>query len=232
LKDKSHLESGGVFFCDEFILSGVSYEGIGGINIDGKSDIKNNSLPKDTFYLIFEVEQHDTITLEHVINVGDYARDIGRLMGLSEEDCYLLYMGGLVHDIGKLEIPDPILHKPSKLTKKEFDIIKTHPIKGYNRLIDSGYKEHEDLLDVTLHHHERLDGSGYPFGLKGDELSLFTRILGVVDSFDAMTTSRPYRKKMTDKIALKELKKGSGITYDRQVVKAMDEVVKRKSKYS
>ena len=127
-------------------------------------------------------------------------------------------MAALTHDIGKIGIPSEILNKPSRLTKLEFDMIKTHAQAGYDILKPVHFPG--PVAEIVLEHHERLNGSGYPHGLKGEQIRLETRILSVADVIDAMTSLRPYRTALGLDVALAELSKGRDILFDGAVVDA------------
>lgn len=155
-------------------------------------------------------------TRGHAQRVTNYAHAIGIKIGLDENELKNLYLGGLLHDIGKIGISDTILDKPDKLTKEEFDIVKKHPVQG--SLILSAIKQFADILSIVKYHHERYDGEGYPDGKKGAEIPFNARILCVADAYDAMTEDRPYRKALKKEIAIKELKQCSSTQFDPEIV--------------
>ena len=138
------------------------------------------------------IEGKDTYTCGHVERVGTYSEQIGRKIGLDESDLTALRTGGIVHDIGKVGIPDQILNKPGKLTDEEFTIIKRHPIIGHDIL--KPMRTFADVLPIVRWHHEKPNGKGYPDGLSGEEIPMLARIAAVADWFDALITDRPYRK--------------------------------------
>ncbi|OMH40677.1 HD domain-containing phosphohydrolase [Desulfurobacterium indicum] len=164
------------------------------------------------------IEIRDSYTRGHSERVAFYSKEIAKNMGLNEQQIEKIYMAALLHDIGKIGIPDSILLKPGKLTKKEFEIIKLHPVLSYELLKD--IKPLKPIVDSIKYHHERIDGSGYPDGLKGKEIPLPARIIAVADSFDAMTSDRIYRKGMPKEKAIKELISLAGEKYDSDVVHA------------
>ncbi|MEA3428345.1 MAG: HD domain-containing phosphohydrolase, partial [Thermodesulfobacteriota bacterium] len=127
-------------------------------------------------------------------------------MNLPEEEIYALRIGGILHDIGKIGIPGEILNRPGTLTPDEFGIIKAHPEAGY-KICQPLQKTLGSALDVIRHHHEKLDGSGYPDGLKGKDISVISRIMCIADIFDALTSSRPYRGAMSREEAFEILNK-------------------------
>ena len=174
--------------------------------------IKKNiidSLNKELFL------RHDYIK-EHINRVKKYAVELGKKMNLSEKELKNLKMLAKLHDIGKVGIPEEILSKPGKLKKEEYEIIKTHAEKGYR--IAMFNPEFEKIAPCILAHHERYDGTGYPLGLKGDEIPLLARIINVVDSYDAMTNKRVYKGSLSAEEAKKELKKNSGTQFDPMIV--------------
>ncbi|MBR1650176.1 MAG: HD-GYP domain-containing protein [Lachnospiraceae bacterium] len=143
--------------------------------------------------------------------------------GYSPERQEEIYMMGLLHDVGKIGIPDEIINKPGRLSDEEFAIIKEHPEKGAKIL--SNVPEMPMLATGARWHHERYDGSGYPDGLKGDEIPEEARIIAVADAYDAMTSSRSYREKMPVENVISELKKGMGTQFDERFAKIMLEMI-------
>jgi putative two-component system response regulator len=150
------------------------------------------------------VEAKDPYTQGHISRVSNMAVALGQRMGLSAKEIDALQLGGILHDIGKIGTPEEILNKPGKLDPEEFEIIKQHAEMGYKICLPLG-KTLGPALDVIRHHHEKLDGTGYPDGLKGKNVSILARIMGVVDIFDALVTDRPYRMAMSRKKAFEIL---------------------------
>ncbi len=169
----------------------------------------------------------DKFALEkrHSERVSKFAVKIGKALNLNREDLKELEMAGLFHDIGKISIPDHILDKPGKLTPEEYELIKTHTKIGYQIL--RAADQYSDLAVHALFHHERWDGFGYPKGLKKTEIPLFSRIICVVDAFEAMTSKRPYKNAMTISKAKAELKRCSGSQFDPQIVDAFIKAIER-----
>lgn len=170
--------------------------------------------------IVKSVEQKDLYTLDHSRRVRDFAVAMGTRLGLSRERQDVLLHAALFHDLGKKNIPDEILNKPGRLTSEEMAYIKRHPADG-KELVKGTFLR--DIGKIIEQHHERLDGSGYPAGLKGEEIILEARVIAVADSYDAMTTARPYRGPMSPEAALAELKELSGVTYDAKVVDAFEQ---------
>ena len=141
---------------------------------------------------------------------------LGRALELSDHELRNLKWSAYLHDIGKIGIPDHILSKPSALTAEEMEMIKDHPMLGYEMI--SGIEFLKQATEVVLYHHERYDGSGYPFGLKGERIPLAARIFAVVDTMDAMVFDRPYRKALPFSACVEEIKKEAGRQLDPNVV--------------
>ena len=165
------------------------------------------------------VEAHDPYTAGHDLRVGQIAADIAREMGWSEETCQTMQLVGLVHDIGKMSIPSQILSKPGKLSAIEFELIKTHAENGYEILKDVEFPL--PIAEIIREHHERMDGSGYPQGLKGEEILIESRILAVADVLEAMASNRPYRASLGIEAAVSEIETHRGNLFDPEVVDAM-----------
>ena len=162
--------------------------------------------------LAIAIDAKDEVTHDHVHRVQIYATEMAKLFGLSESEIEALKAGALLHDIGKLAVPDYILNKPGPLTPAEFDRMKVHTVVGAEILERVGFPY--PVMPVVRHHHERWDGHGYPDGLKGEEIPVTARILMVVDCFDAVREDRQYRKAMTREEAIELLKASSGTMYD------------------
>jgi len=164
------------------------------------------------------VEMRDPYTAGHQVRVADLAMSIARQMGLPEEQVHGIHLAGVVHDLGKIQIPAEILSKPGKITDIEYSLIKIHPQAGYDIL--KGIDFPWPIAQMVLQHHEQLDGSGYPQGLKGDAIMIEARILSVADVVEAMSSHRPYRPGLGVEVALVEITKQRGSYYDPQVVDA------------
>ena len=145
----------------------------------------------DFFHMLHNMRQYDDLTFAHCMNVALISNILAGWLNLSEEDIETATLCGLLHDIGKLAIPDQIIKKPSKLTDEEYKIVKTHTIQGYNILKDQNINVH--VKNAALMHHEKCDGSGYPFGLTGNKIDPFAKIVAIADVYDAMTAARVYR---------------------------------------
>ncbi len=167
--------------------------------------------------LAVEVEIKDGYTANHCKRLQDLSYALGKELGLESGRLYLLDYGAYLHDVGKIRVPLAILNKPAKLTPEEWNVIKKHPVYGRELLEKTFMKEAGNIVEQ---HHERLDGSGYPKGLSGDDILIESFIVAVADTFDAMTTNRPYRKASTQTKALAEIHKYAGVHYPKEVVKA------------
>lgn len=175
--------------------------------------------------LVAALEAKDEYTRGHSERVARYARDISREMGLSKGESQLLYEVSLLHDVGKIGISEEILNKPTKLSEREFSAVRDHSLTGERIL--SSIDSLKEGLPTIRHHHERLNGQGYPDGLSDIDIPLPARILAVADAFDAMTTKRPYRPAMSARRAIAELKQSSCHQFDPHVVRAFLAVLAR-----
>jgi energy-coupling factor transport system substrate-specific component len=168
------------------------------------------------------LESNDAYTHDHSNQVSKYARDIAQIIGY--EDIKSVEIAGKLHDIGKISISREILHKPGKLSKEEFDIIKSHSEKGYEIIKDSDFDQ--NIKDGIRFHHEALNGKGYPLGLKGNEIPMIAQIIAVADIYDALTSDRPYRKAMSQSQAIEILENCKGITLNSDLVDSLIKEVK------
>ncbi len=176
------------------------------------------------------IEAKDSYTEGHIQRVASMSLEIGKRFGMQKEDLESLKLGGILHDIGKIGVPGQILNKPSQLTSPEWEIMKKHVQTGYKICLPL-QKNLGSALEIIRHHHERLDGSGYPDGLNGDQLSLPVRIMAVVDMFDALTTKRSYRKAISreESLAIVEQDAHAG-RLDLEVVEQLKYFLKKQNK--
>jgi HD-GYP domain-containing protein (c-di-GMP phosphodiesterase class II) len=174
--------------------------------------------------LISLIDLRDRYTGGHSERVAKYVRNIAVQMCLPDGETENIVLAASLHDIGKIGVPDHVLLKQGKLTDEEFSWIRQHPEWGWMAVRNVEGFQYASLL--LLHHHERLDGKGYPGGLKGCETPLGSRLITVADSFDALTTNRPYRKACTQEEAIRELQRCSGTQFDPDVVRAFCESLK------
>lgn len=166
---------------------------------------------------LLRLKQADDYTFLHCVAVGTLMVTFARSMGLDPETTRQAGIGGLMHDLGKMKVPDAVLNKPGKLTDGEFALIKCHPEEGHRLLLESG--QFGDIpLDITLHHHERIDGSGYPHRLPADKITLLAKMSAIVDVYDAITSDRCYHKGMAPTDALRKLFEWSKFHFEEKLV--------------
>lgn len=171
------------------------------------------------------IDAKDNYTCSHSDRVSDYAVKIGRALNLTEEDLQLLRDGGIFHDIGKIGTEDKILKKSGRLDYEEYNEIKKHTVRG--ALILSAVSMFADIVPLVKHHHERYDGTGYPDGLKEEEIPFLARILSVADALDAMTTDRTYQNKKPVTLAIEELRRGSGTQFEPAIADVAIELIEK-----
>ena len=171
------------------------------------------------------IDAKDPYTKGHSERVAKYAVQIGRRLGIAESALQQLHSIALLHDIGKIGIPDSILLKPAKLTNEEFEIMKTHTTIGA-QILDS-LNSIDRISFGALYHHERYDGTGYPKGLSGEEIPLYGRIICVADSLDAMTSNRSYRSHLSKEKVIEEMEKGRGTQFDATIADIVLELITR-----
>ena len=166
--------------------------------------------------IIYGLEEKDNYTHGHSIRVTEYAVVLAVALNLDDKSIREVELCGLFHDIGKIGIPDSVLLKPARLTKAEFEIMKSHPVRSA-KIIEK-IKALHNLIPGIKHHHERYDGLGYPEGLIGEEIPLYARIILIADTYDAMTSTRPYRLALGKEVAFEELRKCAGTQFDPNLV--------------
>jgi putative nucleotidyltransferase with HDIG domain len=174
--------------------------------------------------LVSALEAKDKYTRDHSNRVTEFSLAIARAMGLDDRELQDLEMAAILHDVGKIAIPEKILNKKTKLTDEEFAVIRQHPVIGETIL--KPVVELQTIARIVRHHHERYDGRGYPDGLKGQAIPIGARIMTVADAYDAITSSRPYRDYESHNYAVKEIIKCSGMQFDPEVVEHFLEVAK------
>ncbi|HEX2955928.1 MAG TPA: HD domain-containing phosphohydrolase, partial [Chitinispirillaceae bacterium] len=208
------------------IWKAIEYQNELFLDMDGYEDMKHKFLElssqmratyiESTNALVKAVDSKDPFAREHSHNVSRYSIEIAREMHLPDLDIEVIGYAGLLHDVGKISVNEAILTKKEALTQKEFEILKQHPEVGVNILREMKFLEKE--IPIILHHHERYDGTGYPYGLKGREIPTGARIVAVADAIDAMTSGRTYRKSLSWKDAIVEIKKRSGTQFAPDIV--------------
>ncbi len=179
--------------------------------------------------LAHTIDAKDEYTRGHSIRVAKYSRMIADKMGMSPEDSENVYYMGLLHDLGKIGVPNEIINSPTKLTDEQYDVIKTHPVLGYDIL--SEIKSRPDLVIGARWHHERYDGKGYPDGKSGEDIPIMARIIAVADSYDAMTSNRSYRKYMPQDKVRSEIEKNMGTQFDPKVAECMMQIMDEDKEY-
>lgn len=191
--------------------------------LDGVRSMQNEMLASTMIALSNTVEAKDRYTNGHSKRVAEYAREIAKRMGKDEDELQEIYYAGLLHDVGKIRIPDWIICKPGKLTEDEFAFIRLHPVAGYHILKD--ISKNNRIADAAKWHHERYDGGGYPNGLDGKNIPEIARIIGVADAYDAMTSNRSYRDIMSQDKVRFEIEKGAGSQFDPEIAKVMLDII-------
>ena len=176
------------------------------------------------------VDAKDRYTSGHSKRVAQYSRMIAERMGKSKEEQEEIYRAGLLHDVGKIRIPVEIINKPGRLTDEEFNIIKLHPVTGYHIL--RGISGDSNIAVASKYHHERYDGKGYPNGLEGENIPEVARILGVADSYDAMTSNRSYRNALPQEVVRGEIEKGRGTQFDPHIADIMLQMIDEDTEYT
>ncbi len=198
--------------------------------IDMQTEEKEQMLIHIVQTLAGTIDAKDTYTNGHSGRVANYSTEIARRYGYSDTELNDIYMIGLLHDIGKIGIPDAVINKPSALTDEEYKIIKQHPVMGAKIL--SNITEKPELSSGARWHHEKYGGGGYPDGISGEEIPEKARIIAVADAYDAMTSNRSYRKPLPQETVYEEIKKGSGTQFDPQFAEIMLQMINEDKDYS
>ena len=179
--------------------------------------------------LVTAIDAKDEYSHGHSLRVAEYAERIARMMGKSEEECRKVYYAGLLHDVGKLGISDGIINKKSELTPEEYEVIKQHPVLGDQIL--SSIQDYPYIRIGAHYHHERYDGTGYPEGLKGDEIPEIARIISVADAYDTLSSNRSYRSALPQQVIRKEITEGAGTQFDPKIAVIMQQMIDQDSEY-
>ena len=180
--------------------------------------------------LVSAIDAKDAYTQGHSARVANYARKIAELSGKNEKECDEIWYSAILHDVGKIGIPDEIINKKGKLTPEEYEVIKSHPVIGWQIL--SKINKFSYLSTAAHYHHERFDGTGYPDGLKGKEIPEAARLISVADSYDAMTSNRRYRRQLSQDEVRQELIRCSGTQFDPEFAEIMLRLVNEDTNYS
>ena len=197
--------------------------------IEAKDEVKTLSV-EVMEALAHTIDAKDKYTNGHSVRVAKYSRMIAEKMGLSAEMCENIYYMGLLHDIGKIGVPNEIINKPAKLTDEEYDVIKTHPGIGYGIL--SEIKSRPDLATGALWHHERYDGKGYPEHKAGEDIPLEARIIAVADTYDAMTSNRSYRQYLPQDVVRSEIENNIGTQFEPEAARCMIMIIDEDKEYA
>jgi putative nucleotidyltransferase with HDIG domain len=187
-------------------------------------NFQKDNYEKTLLSMVEMIEERDTYTAGHSQRVAKYSKMIAKEMGLGEDECNKLYRAGILHDIGKVVTPDVVLLKPQKLNDLEYRLIKEHVSIGYKLLVN--VPMFKELAEIMYDHHERCDGSGYPRGIKADEINPLAKIMMIADAFDAMTTNRIYKGRKNIQEAFDEILSLKGVKYDSNVVDAAIKALK------
>ena len=191
--------------------------------VDAKADEIEKIFIQSITTITYAVDAKDRYTKGHSVRVAQYSLAIAKKLSWSKQDCLNIYYTALLHDIGKIGIPDSILNKPVRLTDEEYRLVRNHTIMGSNILRPITMVP--QICDGARYHHERYDGKGYPFGLKGDDIPYVARIIGIADAYDAITSNRIYEKAQVTDYAINELKKGRGTQFDPYLTDVMLEII-------
>ena len=179
--------------------------------------------------LVSAIDAKDRYTQGHSVRVAEYSRKIAEISGKNEKECDEIYYAALLHDVGKIGIPDYIINKNGKLTPEEYGVIQSHPVIGWQIL--SKINKYSYLSTAARYHHERFDGKGYPDGLKGEDIPELARIISVADAYDAMTSNRSYRSHLSQEKVREELIRCSGAQFDPRFAQIMLEMINRDTEY-
>ena len=197
-------------------------------NIQATHEIKTLSV-EVMEALAHTIDAKDEYTRGHSVRVAKYSRILAKKLGLSDKECENVYYMGLLHDIGKIGVPNDIINSKSRLTDEEYAVIKTHPGVGFGILAE--IKSRPDLTIGARWHHERYDGKGYPDGKAGTDIPYFARIIAVADTYDAMTSNRSYRAYMPQQVVRAEIEKNAGTQFDPDIAKCMLEIIDEDKNY-
>ena len=180
--------------------------------------VSQNHLMELANSLAGAIDAKDPYTKGHSTSVSRYSEALARAINLPEDEVQRIKLGALLHDVGKIGIPENVLKKPDKLSDEEWEIMKQHPVIGAEKVLAPN-ESLRDLIPMVKFHHEHYDGTGYPFGLKGDEIPLSARIVSIADAYHALVSDRPYRKGLGVEKACEILKLGAGVQWDRELVR-------------
>ncbi|HDJ29835.1 MAG TPA: HD-GYP domain-containing protein [Candidatus Acetothermia bacterium] len=228
VKNENLLLTAGDYFYHHGLLERVYFEVKENVEFLLVSSPPSFHLVREEFQEIMalarSVEEKDEATEGHCSRIERLSLHTGERLGLTGDQLITLSYAAYLHDVGKIKVPDAILNKPGSLTDEEWEEMRRHPDYGAEMLQEKDFLK--DAAEIVRAHHERYDGTGYPRGLKGEEIPIEARIISVVDAYDAMTSDRPYRRAMSKEEAFEELKKNAGTQFDPRVVNAFLTVIK------
>ena len=218
------LTNGGFLFFSALIVGSITTQRERALNDQLAAQQQIQATYSATLMALTQaLETRDLETQGHSDRVTSLSLTIAKEMAISSKEVQQIHWGALLHDVGKIGIPDQILRKPGPLNEEEWVVMKKHPEIGYDMLKDIPFLK--PALNIVHSHHERFDGKGYPQGLKGSNIPLAARIFSIVDSFDAMTSDRPYRKKISQADAIIEIKRCSGSQFDPEIAKVFIKMI-------
>jgi HD-GYP domain-containing protein (c-di-GMP phosphodiesterase class II) len=171
------------------------------------------------------LDERDRPTQEHSNRVSRFCDEIGRACGLTSHDLGLLQLASILHDVGKIGIPDEVLKKPGKFDASDWEIMKTHSERGQRIILATGMEDATEIARIVRHHHERIDGRGYPDGLAGESIPILARIVAVADAYDAMARLRPYGTRRTHGEIMDELQREAGSQHDPYLVTKLAAII-------
>lgn len=176
---------------------------------------------------LLKIRNKDPLTCDHCSKAAFYALRLGQILGLPSEDLEALELAAILHDVGKIKVPDEILLKPAALTEDEYAVIKCHPSWGAEMIEEDALQDpkRQEVAEIVRHHHERFDGWGYPDGLLGERIPFLAQIIAIADAYDAMTSDRPYRSGMSIRVARSILEKERGKQFHPQLVDCFVELI-------
>ncbi len=216
--DDSALNSFATVMAKRHSQIGINFEEALVDQLQNKNILSQNHLIELVKSLATTIDAKDKYTKDHSSSVSRYSVALAKAINLPEKEVERIKLGALLHDIGKIGIPEDVLTKPSKLTDEEFKIIQQHPTIGVQKILEPNPSLH-DLIPIVKYHHEQWNGKGYPEGLKGEEIPLAARIVAIADTYHALISDRPYRKGLSVEKACKILEEGAGIQWDKELIR-------------
>ncbi len=216
--DDTALNSFAVVMAKRHSQLGINFEEALVEQFQNENILSQNHLIEVVTSLASTIDAKDEYTKDHSSSVSRYSVALARAINLPEKEVERIKLGALLHDIGKIGIPEDVLRKPSKLTDEEFQIIQQHPKIGVKKILEPNPLLH-DLIPIVKYHHEQWNGKGYPEGLKGEEIPLAARIVAIADTYHALISDRPYRKGMSVEKACAILEEGAGIQWDKELIR-------------